>query len=135
MSILNFDTFVSKNIENRLSPPDKIVALIIACLDFFDRHEHGVSIRCLFQASLPLWEKGNNYPTGFYEGLKKYLVSIIGEGMNKKVFRPVDISLAAAFIIALMDGMIFQALTGHIKNNRCLGENISELVLAYLKYK
>jgi len=135
MSILTFDTFVSKNIENQLSPADKIAALIMACLDFFNRHEDWVGIMCLFRTSLPSREKGNNYPTGFYEGLKKYLVSIIGEGINKKVFRPVDNSLAAAFIIALMDGMMFQALTGYIKNDRCLGERISELVLAYLKYK
>ncbi|MDD3731839.1 MAG: hypothetical protein PHU88_05630 [candidate division Zixibacteria bacterium] len=72
----------------------------MACLDFFNRHGDWAGNMCLFRVSLPPWEKNNNYLAGFSEGLREYLFSIIGGGINKKVFRPVDISPAAAFIIA-----------------------------------
>jgi hypothetical protein len=127
-----YSDFVTKEIDKYSDPEAKIRALIVSSLDFFVRHEEWVVVMFDFWAAGLPRREGESFVAGldkFYEKYKKYLVELLEEGINKKIFRPVDKPLMASVIIALMDGIMFQVLMGLLKNEPRLGENVSRLVL------
>jgi len=127
-----YSAFVSKEMDKYEEPAAKIRVLIVSSLEFFIRHEEWVAVMIDFWAAGLPRREGKSFITGldgFYEKYKNYLVALLEEGINKKVFRPVDKPLMASVIIALMDGILFQVLIGMLKNEPRLGENVSRLVL------
>ena len=127
-----YSAYISKEMNKYENPEVKIKILIVSSLNFFVRHEEWVAVMFDFWAAGLPRREGKSFISGlagFYETYKKYLIDLLEEGINKKVFRPVDKPLMASVIIALLDGVMFQVLMGLLKNEPELGENVSSLVL------
>ncbi|MBN1213570.1 MAG: TetR/AcrR family transcriptional regulator [candidate division Zixibacteria bacterium] len=130
-----YSAYITNELNKHENPEVKIKVLIASSLDFFVSHEEWVAVMFDFWAAGSPRREGKSFITGlagFYEKYKNYLVALLDEGINKKVFHPVDKPLMASVIIALLDGVMFQVLMGLLKNEPRLGENISRLVLQSL---
>ena len=114
-------------------PADKIRQFIKLSFDFFrDQKEHLDIVFDFYTAGLPR-RNGRPLLDGMddtYRGLIAEVEAMITDGIKREVFRPVDAHLAASHLLALLDGLTFQAAMGVTNlSDKSLPDEISQTFL------
>lgn len=114
-------------------PADKIRQFIKLSFDFFrDQKERLDIVFDLYAAGLPR-RNGRPLLDGMddtYRGLIAEVEAMITDGIERKIFRPVNARLAASQLLALLDGLTFQAAMGVTNlSDKSLPDEISQTFL------
>jgi TetR/AcrR family fatty acid metabolism transcriptional regulator len=114
-------------------PADKIRQFIKLSFDFFrDQKERLDIVFDLYAAGLPR-RNGRPLLDGMddaYRGLIAEVEAMITDGIERKIFRPVNARLAASQLLALLDGLTFQAAMGITNlSDKSLPDEISQTFL------
>jgi TetR/AcrR family fatty acid metabolism transcriptional regulator len=113
----DFETFVASEIEAAKDPVEKIEKLIESSVHFCLVNQDRVdAVFDLYSAGIPrtgggpaLIDLGPRY-----KELIRYVAAIIEDGIEQGAFKPVDSEFVASMIMAMLDGLFFQAAVGAI---------------------
>ena len=120
--------------------PEQIVRIFLnETFEFFVRHQDKVNVLSdMWSAGVPR-KDGQPLVTGLlerFEEFKAWLVSILDDGVNRGLFRPMDSHRVASVLMATIDGLLFQAMIGALKKDRSkYPEVIFETFLEGIKAK
>jgi AcrR family transcriptional regulator len=111
----DFDVHMKSQLSDITHPAEKMKQYIATSFDFFRQEKDRLDILFdLYASGIP---RSSDRP--WFEGLsasygqvKQYLASIVKEGVQQGVFRPVDANLVSAMLAALLDGILFHAAMG-----------------------
>ncbi len=111
----DFDAHMKSQLSDITDPAEKMKQYIATSFDFFRQEKDRLDILFDLYASgiphsggRPLFER----LSGSYRRVKEYLASIVNEGVQQGVFRPIDADLVSAMLAALLDGILFHAAMG-----------------------
>ncbi len=116
--MMEFEQYVGARIGSLPGPVEKIERLIEASLEFCLENEDRLDALLDFYAvGIPrsggtpaLMDLGPRY-----KSVIQWVGSVISEGIEQGIFRPVDPEFVASMVIAMLDGFFFQAAIGAIK--------------------
>ena len=111
----DFDQYLSSQLAQVDAPAEKMERLIAASLEFcLGEKERLNALFGFYAAGIPGPDGkpllGNLAP--IYRRTIKWVSKIVTEGVEQGAFRPVDCGLVASMIMAMLDGLLFQAALG-----------------------
>ena len=120
-------------IEPLSEPKEKLKAVIELTFEYFIAHKGILSTMFDFWA-LSIQSKGEESAFAdfgeMYKTYTEFLASILEEGIKIGQFRPLDAEFVASTIIAILDGMMFQAVLGVIDiNDKQIPEKLNRALL------
>jgi len=133
----DYDAYIGERIDNDTDPETRLKQIISASCGFFtDRRERLDVIFDLWAVSVPR-RAAKPLMADMDQAYRRYtgwLAGIINEGIAGNVFRQVDSMAVASMIMALLDGLMFQAILGVIElDPEKTSENLSRVLLDGIK--
>jgi len=119
--------------DNLSDPIEKIKTFFAVTCEFFGSRRERLDVMFdLWVAGIPRRGKKPLFDdmNKMYNYMKRWLAAIIDEGVAQGMFKPVESSFVASMIIAVLDGLLFQAVLGLIKlDARTIPEKLSRTLL------
>jgi len=133
----DYDAYIGKRIKNGADPETQLKQIISASCGFFtDRRERLDVMFDLWAVSIPR-RAAKPLMADMDQAYRRYtgwVAGIIDEGVAGGVFRRVDSMSVASMIMALLDGLMFQALLGVIElDPKKTSESLSRTLLDGIK--
>jgi len=133
----DYDAYIGERIDNDTDPETRLKQIISASCGFFtDRRERLDVIFDLWAVSVPR-RAAKPLMADMDQAYHRYtgwLAGIIDEGIAGGLFRQVDSTSVASMIMALLDGLMFQAILGVIElDPKKTSENLSRVLLDGIK--
>lgn len=132
----DFARFVEKRMTSEDNPAEKIKKLIGATCSFYAEKKRNINLM------FDLWGVAIANRRGkqallevedVYTDTTKWLAGIIDDGIRQGMFKKVDAELAAAMILATLDGLVFQVVLGITRiDNEEIFQDISNIILGGL---
>ena len=128
-----FGQTLKDKIESLSDPGDKLKALIELTFEYFASHQSILNAMFDFRA---LSVQGKGKESAFadfsvmYKKYTEFLASVLEEGVKIGRFRPLDAKFTASTILAILDGMMFQAVLGVINiRDKSIAEKLNKALL------
>jgi AcrR family transcriptional regulator len=121
MMMDELDTRLVERLYRLADPLEKVQAFIEETFEFFmGEQDRSKSLANFYAFGIP---RSGEKP--LIEGIEKryrefidWLASIIENGIEERVFRPVDSKQTASILLAAIDGLLFQVILGLLPENR-----------------
>jgi len=128
-----FGDSLTFGLDEKSNPREKIIDFLRLSFHYFSEHQEAMGALFDFWAAgiprkhgpqlIPKIEKE-------YIRFQKFVSGILDDGIKQGLFKPQDTGATALMILALLDGLMFQALLGVIDiSDKSLPEKISNTVL------
>ncbi len=134
-----FEQYVAAQIIAVEGPTEKIEKLLEASVEFCLQNEDRLDALLDFYAvGIP---RSGDGPALMelrprYKSIIQWVGSIIQEGIDQGLFRPVNKEFVASMIVAILDGFMFQAAIGAIElESKYISENVRDTLLKGLLVK
>lgn len=129
----DYARYVASRMAEAAEPVAKIKTLISASFGFFAEHKERIDV--IFQVWGAAMVEVDREETlaamsETYKQTRDWLSGVISEGVAMGVFRQLDSHIAATLILATLDGILYQAVTGLTRiDDPELPEKISHIIL------
>jgi TetR/AcrR family fatty acid metabolism transcriptional regulator len=132
----DFARFVENRMISEDNPAEKIKKLIGATCSFYIKEKRNINLMFDLWGVAIANRRGKQAlleMEGIYTDTIKWLAGIIEDGIKQGLFNEVDTELAAAMILATLDGLAFQVALGITRiDNEEIFQNISNIILGGL---
>lgn len=129
----DFGDVLVSGLGDKSNPRDKIIKFFRLSFQYFSTHKEAMSVLFDFWAAAIPRKHGTPLISTIakeYIEFQKFVSAILEDGIKQGLFKPHDTPTTALMILAVLDGLMFQAVLGVIDiTDKSLPDKISKIFL------